>query len=69
MQLLEDISTFRGEVKTAARAVVRTHYNLFPSDAEAKNMSTYQYTAHVKNAATTLLDGGDLLGDGVDDQV
>lgn len=69
MQLLEDISTFRGEVKTAARVVVRTHYNLFPSDAEAKNMSTDQYTAHVKNAVTKLLDEGDLLGDGVDDEV
>lgn len=66
---MEDISTFRSEVKTAARAVVRTHYNLFPSDVEAKNMSTDQYTAYVKNAATTLLDEGDLLGDGVDNQV
>lgn len=66
---MEDISTFRCELKTAARAVVRVHFNLFPSDAEAKNMTPTEYTAYIRDAATTLLDQGDLLADGVDDEV
>jgi len=64
--IFEDISTFRGELKTAARAVVRQQYNFLPPNNS--KLTRQEYKAHVRKAIEDLLFEGTFLMNGVDDE-
>ena len=67
MQIWEDSSSFRGELKKCAREVVRLLYNLFP-DGE-NEYTPKEYIQHIKEAIENLLRNGNFMRNGTDDEV
>jgi hypothetical protein len=67
LQIFEDIATFRGELKSAARKVVRNQYKIFPPNGA--KLTPEQYHQHVKNAVAELIKDGQFHMNGADNQV
>jgi len=67
---LEDLSSFRGELKKAARAKVCLLYSLLPNREQGKGrMNEAQYIDEFKAAVLNILEDSKFLHDGKDRNV